>query len=108
MNFFVCALSLANRVKIEVRDEPVFPRDFALVREVGSAMQSYDIRYPVTAIIAVVLTTALLVGLGVLFPSRPVSFAALKAKLTKRTQRPRSPAAAGRNGSWAQSSASAC
>ena len=84
VNFFVCALSLANRVKIEVRDEPVFPRDFALVREVGSAMQSYDIRYPVTAIIAVVLTTALLVGLGVLFPSRPVSFAALKAKLTKR------------------------
>ena len=84
VNFFVCALSLANRVKIEVRDEPVFPRDFALVREVGSAMQSYDIRYPVTAIIAVVLTTALLVGLGVLFPSHPVSFAALKAKLTKR------------------------
>ena len=84
VNFFVCALSLANRVKIEVRDEPVFPRDFALVREVGRAMQSYDIRYPVTAIIAVVLTTALLVGLGVLFPSRPVSFAALKAKLTKR------------------------
>ena len=26
VNFFVCALSLANRVKIEVRDEPVFPR----------------------------------------------------------------------------------
>ena len=84
VNFFVCALSLANRVKIEVRDEPVFPRDFSLLREVGSAIQSYDIRYPVKAIAVVVLTTALLVGLGVLFPSRPVSFAALKAKLTKR------------------------
>ena len=60
VNFFVCALSLFNRVKIEVRDEPVFPRDFALVREVGSAMQTYDIRYPVTAIALVVLTTALL------------------------------------------------
>ena len=81
VNFFVCALSLANRVKIEVRDEPVFPRDFSLLREVGSAIQSYDIRYPVKAIAVVVLTTALLVGLGVLFPSRPVSFAALKAKL---------------------------
>ena len=84
VNFFVCALSLANRVKIEVRDEPVFPRDFSLLREVGSAIQSYDIRYPVKAIAVVVLTTALLIGLGVLFPSRPVSFAALKAKLTKR------------------------
>ena len=50
VNFFVCALSLANRVKIEVRDEPVFPRDFSLLREVGSAIQSYDIRYPVKAI----------------------------------------------------------
>ena len=84
VNFFVCALSLANRVKIEVRDEPVFPRDFSLLREVGSAIQSFDIRYPVKAIAVVVLTTALLIGLGVLFPSRPVSFAALKAKLTKR------------------------
>ena len=84
VNFFVCALSLANRVKIEVRDEPVFPRDFSLLREVGSAIQSYDIRYPVKAIAVVVLTTALLIGLGVLFPSRPVSFATLKAKLTKR------------------------
>lgn len=25
VNFAVCALSIANRVKIEVRDEPVFP-----------------------------------------------------------------------------------
>ena len=84
VNFFVCALSLANRVKIEVRDEPVFPRDFSLLREVGSAIQSYDIRYPVKAIAVMALTTALLIGLGVLFPSRPVSFAVLKAKLTKR------------------------
>ena len=54
VNFFVCALSLANRVKIEVRDEPVFPRDFSLLREVGSAIQSFDIRYPVKAIAVVV------------------------------------------------------
>ena len=38
VNFAVCALSIANRIKIEVRDEPVFPRDFALLKEVGSAM----------------------------------------------------------------------
>ena len=85
VNFFVCALSLFNRVKIEVRDEPVFPRDFALVREVGSAMQTYDIRYPVTAIALVALTTALLAALGVFVTSRPVSFAVLKAKVKKDT-----------------------
>ena len=84
VNFLVCALSLFNRVKIEVRDEPVFPRDFALVREVGSAIQTYDIRYPVTAIIVVVFATVLLAVLGVFLTSRPVSFAVLKAKLTKK------------------------
>ena len=84
VNFLVCALSLFNRVKIEVRDEPVFPRDFALVREVGSAMQTYDIRYPVTAIIVVVFATVLLAVLGVFLTSRPVSFAVLKAKLAKK------------------------
>lgn len=84
VNFCVCTLSLCNRVKIEVRDEPVFPRDFALLREVGSAMQTYDIRYPATAIAVVVLTTAALAVLGALVASRPASFAVLKARLTKK------------------------
>lgn len=35
-NLIVCGLSIANRVKIEVRDEPVFPRDLAMLKEVGS------------------------------------------------------------------------
>ena len=64
VNLGVCALSIANRVKIEVRDEPVFPRDLALLKEVGSALESYDIRYPVPQITAVVLTTAALLALG--------------------------------------------
>ena len=64
-NFCVCALSLANRVKIEVRDEPVFPRDFALLREVGSAMGTYAIRYPAAAIVVVLLTTAVLAAAGI-------------------------------------------
>ena len=38
VNLAVGALSIANCIKIEVRDEPVFPRDFALLKEVGSAM----------------------------------------------------------------------
>lgn len=45
-NFAVCALSIANRIKIEVRDEPVFPRDFALLKEAGSAVGTYDIQFP--------------------------------------------------------------
>lgn len=71
VNFAVCALSIANRVKIEVRDEPVFPRDFALLKEVGSALGSYDIRFPVPQIAAVVLVTAALLALGFLVGCKP-------------------------------------
>ena len=35
-NLIVCGFSVANRVKIEVRDEPVFPSDLALLKEVGA------------------------------------------------------------------------
>ena len=66
VNLAVGALSIANRVKIEVRDEPVFPRDFALLKEVGSALGSYDIRFPVPQIAAVVLVTLALAALGLL------------------------------------------
>ena len=71
VNLAVCALSIANRMKIEVRDEPVFPRDLALLKEVGSALGSYDIRYPVLQIAAVVLTTAALLALGFLIGCKP-------------------------------------
>jgi len=63
-NLIVCGLSVANRIKIEVRDEPVFPRDFALLKEAGSAIGSYDIRFPVPQIAAVLLVTAALALLG--------------------------------------------
>ena len=71
VNLAVCALSIANRVKIEVRDEPVFPRDFALLKEVGSALESYDIHYPAAQIAAVVLATAALLALGVFLGCKP-------------------------------------
>ena len=70
-NLLVCALSIANRVKIEVRDEPVFPRDFALLKEVGSALESYDIHYPAAQIAAVVLVTAALLALGIFIGCKP-------------------------------------
>ena len=61
-NLIVCGFSVANRVKIQVRDEPVFPRDLALLKEVGNILGDYDISYP-WGVIAVVL----LITLGLFF-----------------------------------------
>ena len=81
VNFGVCALSIANRIKLEVRDEPVFPRDFALLKEVGSAMESYDIQYPMSTIAVVLLTTLALVVLGLFIGCRPFPLARLRGWL---------------------------
>lgn len=71
VNLAVCVLSIANRIKIEVRDEPVFPRDFALLKEVGSAMSTYHIQFPWGTIALVVLSTLALAALGVLVGGKP-------------------------------------
>ncbi len=71
VNLAVCTLSIANRVKIQVRDEPVFPRDFALLKEVGSALGSYEIDYPAAQIVVVLFVTALLAALGVFIACKP-------------------------------------
>lgn len=71
VNLITCVLSIANRVKLEVRDEPVFPRDLALLKEVGSVVSSYDIRYPVGVIVTVLLITLLLAAIGVFVGTRP-------------------------------------
>jgi len=70
-NLLVCGFSIANRIKIEVRDEPVFPRDLALLKEVFSAVGNYDIHYPVKAIVLTVLVTAALAALGFMIGCRP-------------------------------------
>ena len=62
----VCLLSVANRIKIEIREEPVFPRDLALLREVSNALTEYDIRYPVANIAVVVIVFLVLLALGAL------------------------------------------
>ena len=81
VNFAVCALSIANRIKIEVRDEPVFPRDLGLLKEVGSAMHSYDIHFPWAAISVVVVTTLLLVILSMFIGCKPFPIARLRGWL---------------------------
>ena len=81
VNFGVCVLSIANRIKLEVRNEPVFPRDFALLKEVGSAMSSYEIQYPMGTIAVVLLTTLALVVLGLFIGCRPFPLARLRGWL---------------------------
>ena len=39
VNLIVCGFSVVNRMKIEIRDEPFFPRDFALLKEVGRIVE---------------------------------------------------------------------
>ena len=77
-NLFVCGLSIANRMKIEVRDEPVFPRDFALLKEVGQIVGDYDLRFPVGAIAIVVAGTLVLALLGVFIGCKPFPIAKLR------------------------------
>lgn len=78
VNFLVCGLSIANRIKLEVRDEPVFPRDLGLLKEVGSAMGTYDIRFPVAVICGVVLFSLGLVIAGLLIGVKPFPVTALR------------------------------
>ena len=70
-NFLVGALSIANRIKIEIRDEPVFPRDAALLKELGQAMGEYTIQYPILAIALVVGFSLALAAAGVFIGSAP-------------------------------------
>ena len=81
VNLAVGFLSIANRIKIEVRDEPVFPRDFALLKEVGSAVGTYDIHFPVSSIAAVVVFSLVLLALGFFVGSRPFPIARLRGWL---------------------------
>lgn len=63
----VCGTSFASRIKIELRYEPVYPRDFLLLREVGSALQSYDISLRVDLLALLLGTILALVLLGCAF-----------------------------------------
>lgn len=74
VNLMVCGLSIANRIKMEVRDEPVFPRDFALLKEVGSAVGTYHIAWPVKQIAVVLAVTVVLILLGLFLRCEALPF----------------------------------
>jgi phosphoglycerol transferase MdoB-like AlkP superfamily enzyme len=51
-----CAfLSLANRIKLVVRDEPLVPRDFTLLKEAANATGEYHINWPWTTIAVIIV-----------------------------------------------------
>ncbi len=87
-NLIVCGFSVANRVKIEVRDEPVFPRDLALLKEVGAIVSDYDISYPWGSIAIVVVASLALVLIGLFVKCRPVSLAEKRKVLLPYWKRP--------------------
>ncbi len=70
INLFACTLSIANRLKIELRDEPVFPRDASLLRETASAISDYHIQFPKLLIFYMLVSTVLMCGIGCVLKNR--------------------------------------
>ena len=73
VGFVTAGLSIANRVKIQIRDDPLVPRDFGLLKEAADAAKSYELHLPWGLIACVVLFAAGCVLLGLLLPARPFS-----------------------------------
>ena len=71
VNLILSVLSVANRLKIQLRDEPVFPRDLALLKEAGSAVSGYAIQIPWDIFIIIVSVSALFLLIGMRFPAFP-------------------------------------
>lgn len=65
-NLLVCGFSVASRIKCEIRQEPVYPRDLLLLREVGEALNSYDISLPWKILFVVLLFSLAMWALGFL------------------------------------------
>lgn len=69
VNLVVCVMSIASRIKVEVRDEALLPRDFLLLREVGEAVNSYEIDFPWKIIAVVGLFCVGLIFTGIVLKS---------------------------------------
>lgn len=63
-------LSLVNRTMVEKRDEPLSPRDLALIKEAGNAVRSYDMGLHVPSIVCIFLFILVMVLLGLVFRGR--------------------------------------
>lgn len=68
-----CAfLSLANRIKLVVRDEPLFPRDFTLLKEAANATGEYHISWPWVVIGAIIVFCLLMKFCARIIGCRPL------------------------------------
>ncbi len=59
-------LSLISRTMVEKRDEPLTPKDFALIKEAGSAMQNYGMGVHIPSLLALLAFVVVMVALGLL------------------------------------------
>ena len=64
VNFFAAALSLVNRIKLVIRDEPLVPKDFGLAKEAFDAAGSYHLSFPWGIVALILLSTLALILLG--------------------------------------------
>ena len=71
-NAVVCGFSIASRIKCEIRQEPLYPRDLQLLREAGEALNSYDISLPWKIIGVVLLFSLVLAAVGFLVRRRGI------------------------------------
>lgn len=60
-------LSLVNRTMIESRDEPLSPKDFALIREAGDALGSYNLNIHIGSLAAIIVFMIAMLLLGKMF-----------------------------------------
>ncbi len=63
-------LSLVNRVKTQVRDDPLYPRDFGLIKEAADAAGSYEMELPWALGAILLLFILLFLFLGRYFPCK--------------------------------------
>ncbi|MEG0780534.1 MAG: LTA synthase family protein [Oscillospiraceae bacterium] len=71
VTFVTAALSIVNRVKLQIRDDPFTPRDFGLLQEAADAAKSYDLHLPWLLIGCVCGFTLLFLFLGWQFQAAP-------------------------------------
>lgn len=64
VNLVVSLLSLVNRIKLVIRDEPLVPKDFSLAKEAFDAAGSYDLHFPWLVVLLIIVSTAILFLLG--------------------------------------------
>lgn len=70
---FFAALSLANKIKINMRQDPVIPTDFTLISECKTILQSFDRLKLALGIIALIIVALILISVFLKFKTEKLS-----------------------------------